>query len=467
MDKKGFLWEIQKCRQKLNLAMFLKMLVFALSVGAMTGILFQLVALWIPFYYVNHYSVAAVIVAVIAAGIVACIKRRTMVQAALAMDSFGFQERIVTAYEHLEEDSKFLQLQREDAMRQLQAHKERIQIPVMPSSKKLLGIAVLFAVMIGLAFVPAKTKEQAKELKQVREEAKEKEKEVEEVVEGLEELEQQETLTPEQLAALQEMLESMQSSMTEYQQVTSAEMLATANEKLEYKYGDMSNQLANLAESIQSGATSSVATAEAMQAMSQQLQQMSGNQSLVSNQGSNSGSNGQNGQSGQSNNNSNNGQNGQSGNSQNGQNSNGQQGNGQQGNGQNGQSGNGQSGQGGNGGNGSGNGSGNGTGNGTGNGQGNGQGAGQGRGEGSSNTMHDYVSIPNAIVDSGNLTGTAQNHDNSEFFRTQNGLAWEGAHVSYDTVIGQYEQNAYEGISTGQYPSGMESVIKDYFASFN
>ena len=28
-------------------------------------------------------------------------------------------------------------------------------------------------------------------------------------------------------------------------------------------------------------------------------------------------------------------------------------------------------------------------------------------------------------------------------------------------------ENAYEGIATGRYPSGMENVIKEYFASFN
>ncbi len=462
MEKKEFLKEIHICRRKMNRALLLRILVFALCVGAGVGILFQLIALLTPFYYVNYYSAAAVLLAILVAFVAAYMKRCTMKQAALTMDSFGFQERIVTAYEHLEEEGKLLQLQREDAMRQLQTHKTRIQIPVMPSRKKLVYVVALFAVMVGLAFVPAKTKEQAKELQQVREEAKEKEKEIEEVVEGLKELEQQEALTPEQLAALQEMLEGMQSSMKEYQQANSMEMLATANEKLEYKYGEMSSQLAELAASLESGATASVATAEAMQAMSKQLQAMSGTQALASNQGNN-------GQNGQSGNNQNSGQGGQSGQVGNNQgNQSGSQ-NGQNGNGQNGQAGqNGQgSGQGGQGGNGQGQGNGQGSGTGTSTGQGSGTGSGMGRGEGSSDALHDYVSIPNAIIDSGNLTGTAQNHDNSEFFRTQNGLSWEGTPVSYDAVIGQYEQNAYEGISAGQYPSGMEDVIKDYFASFN
>lgn len=460
MERREFLKEIQHCRRKLNLALCLKLLVFALAVGAAVGILFQVIALLLPFYYVNHYCVAAVVLGVTVALAASYLKRATMKQTALVMDSFGFQERIVTAYEHLDEDGRLLELQRADAMRQLQAHKESVRIPIMPPGKKLVGTLVLFGIMIGLAFVPAKTKEQAIQLHQVQEEAGEKEKEIEEVMEGLEELEKQETLTPEQLAELQEMLESLQTSMTEYQQAISQEMLATANEKLEYKYGDMSSQLANLAASLKNGATASTTTAEAMQNMANQLQQMSSNQSLASNQGSNVGQDGQDSQNGQSGSEQNSGQNsGQNGQSGTGQSSgqNGQSGNGQ-GSGQSGQSGqNGQSGQG----------DGQGSGNGSGSGSGSGNGSDSGRGEGSSNNTHDYVSIPNAIMDSGNLTGTAQNHEDSDFFRTQNGLAWEGNHVSYDTVIGAYEQNAYEGISTGQYPSGMENVIKDYFASFN
>lgn len=77
------------------------------------------------------------------------------------------------------------------------------------------------------------------------------------------------------------------------------------------------------------------------------------------------------------------------------------------------------------------------------------------------------MSVPNAIADSESLTGNAYDHDASEYFRAQNGLSWEGNHVSHEAVIGSYERNAYEGIAAGKYPSGMENVIKEYFASFN
>ncbi len=223
-------------------------------------------------------------------------------------------------------------------------------------------------------------------------------------------------------------------------------MLAAASQKLDYKYQNMADQMSSLAQSLQNGASVSAASLEAMQEMAQQLQKMGGQQ-LAQNGQNGNGNNGQNGQG----ENGQNGQNGQNGNGNNGQN--GQNGNGQGGQGQNGQSGqgNGQDGDG-QGGQGNGNGDGNG---------------GNGRGTGSSDNAHDYVSVPNAIADSENLTGNAGNHDDSDFFRAQNGLSWEGEHISHEAVIGSYEQNAYEGISAGKYPSGMEDIIKEYFASFN
>ena len=445
MDRKEFLSIIHGYRRKLNAAVFLKTLAFAVSVGCGAGILLQAVSFITPMYYVNIYSGIAVVLAVAAAAIVSLMKRSTMQHTALVMDGYGFKERIVTAYEHLENEDAIYVLQRRDAMEQLKLHRDRIRIPLMPDWKKVVLPVLLLAVMIGLAFVPSTVRDQAGELHRIRQEVREKEEEIEEVIEELEKLEEQgqEALTPEQLASMQEMVESLKSSMGEYQKVSSADALRAAGEKLNYKYENMSGMLSDLAQSVQSDALASAMSAESMQAMADKLQQMSGKNPSGQNHLAS----------------------GQNQNSQNGQGQ-GSQGNGQSGKGNGQGSGNtGQKGQG------SGSGSGNGQGqDGQGNGQnGNadGEGTGLGRGTGTANNAHDYVSIPNDIADSGNLKGNAVDHYNSEYYRAQNGLSWEGEHVSYEAVIGSYEQNAYEGIASGRYPSGMENVIKDYFASFN
>ena len=451
MSQREFLDIIRAFRRRLNLSGFLKKLVFALSVGAGAGILFQAAAFLTPLYYADLYTAAALLTAVVTATAAFLMRCSTMEQTALVMDSFGFQERIITAYEHLKEEGALFTLQREDAMEQLKAHKDRIRIPLWPDRRRVALSAALLAAVIGLALTPSLMKDRAQELHKIQQDARDKEKEIEEILEELEELEEleQETLTPEQLAALQEMMESLQSSLVEYSQVSSAEALQAAEEKLNYKYENMSSQMSDLAQSIQNGATVSPVSAESLQAMADKLQEMSGNpstggSSLASNQEQNDQGNDQNGQG-------------------DGQGSG--QGDGQ-GDGQGSGQGDGQgSGQGD--GQGSGQGDGQGDGQGSGQGDGQGSGSGPGRGTGSTNTSRDYVSIPNSIADSGNLTGNAVNHNDSEYFRDQNGLSWEGTHISHEAVIGSYEQNAYEGIAAGRYPSGMEDVIKEYFSSFH
>lgn len=465
MEKKEFLRSIKACGKKLNRAEVAKNLVFSLSVGAVVGILFQIVAFFTPLYRANFCSLLALIIAILTALIISLLRRKTMYQVALYMDSFGFQERIVTAYEHLDEVGKMVELQRRDAISRLEAHKERIKVPLLKGWKAPTIMCLLLITMVVLMFLPSEMKKMAEELHMVREEAEEKEEELKEVLESMESL-QQESLTPEQLATLQEMMESLQASMQEYHNAESKEMVETANQKLDYKYDNMSQQLMDMADLMQSGANVSPQSMEAMQQMAERIQELGesgmqeGATSLADNQGANNGQSegGQNGNEtgNQQNQGQNPGQNGQNGNNQNA--------------GQNGQNSNGQSqgqlnGQG----QGSGNGQGSSQGNsqGQGNSSGQGEGSGNGRGEGSGTAPHDYVSIPNEIMDTGNLSGNADGHENSDYFRTQSGLSWEGNHVSHEAVIGSYEKNAYEGIASGRYPSGMEDVIKEYFASFN
>ncbi len=428
----------------MNIADFLKKSVFALSIGAGVGIIFQAVAFFVPLYYVGLYMILAFILAEVSVLVVMLIRRTTMEQAALRMDGFGFEERIVTAYEHLDREGELVGLQREDAMKQLREHKDRIKIPLMPSVKRIVPLLLLLVISVGLSLLPSEAKDRAEELHGIKEEAREKEDEIEKIIDALEQLEQEE-LTKEQQDALHEMTESLESSLSEYQQAVSEQMLETASQKLDYKYEDMSGQLSDIIQDLQNGASVSIASADAMQELEEQFKNMR-DMRRAQGDGSNAGQGGADGD-GQK------GQKGDDGSGQNGQGGDGD-GNGQNGQGSNGD-GNGQGGQ-----SGDGNGSGQ-------NGQGDGSGSGSGRGDGSSATPHDYVSVPNAVADSGNLTGNAGSHETSDYFRAQTGLNWEGAHTSYEAVIGSYEQNAYEGIAAQRYPSGMEEIIKEYFAGFN
>ncbi len=429
MEQRAFVKMIHAFQRRMNIASVLQKSIAALCIGAAAGILFQAAALVVPFYYASLYSGLALALSLLTALVLAYVKRISPEQAALAMDSFGFDERIITAYECLGQESVLVRLQREDAMNQLAEHQDRIRLALLPSWKKPVLLLGFLAVMSGLALLPSAVKERARELHEVRKEAREQMKELDELASSLDKLAQEE-ISQEQKNTLQEMLGSLEASRTEFEQADSAKLLSAATNKLEYKYAMMGSELEEFAKRLRDGVAASPMTAESMQVLAERMQELGGMQ-LAKGTGAQTGSN----------------QQGQSG-SQNGQGSSGSQA-GQNGNGsQNGQNGSGsQTGQSGN--------------------QMSDHSKGSGRGVGSDSTPHDYVSVPNDITDSGNLTGNAANHEASEYFRAQNGLGWEGEHTTYESVLGSYEQKAYEGIDAGQYPSNMEEVIKEYFSSFN
>lgn len=429
MEQRAFVKMIHAFQRRMNIASVLQKSIAALCIGAAAGILFQAAALVVPFYYASLYSGLALVLSLLTALVLAYVKRISPEQAALAMDSFGFDERIITAYECLGQEGVLVRLQREDAMNQLAEHQDRIRLALLPSWKKPVLLLGFLAVMSGLALLPSAVKERARELHEVRKEAREQMKELDELASSLDKLAQEE-ISQEQKNTLQEMLGSLEASRTEFEQADSAKLLSAATNKLEYKYAMMGSELEEFAKRLRDGVAASPMTAESMQVLAERMQELGGMQ-LAKGTGAQTGSN----------------QQGQSG-SQNGQGSSGSQA-GQNGNGsQNGQNGSGsQTGQSGN--------------------QMSDHSKGSGRGVGSDSIPHDYVSVPNDIADSGNLTGNVANHEASEYFRAQNGLGWEGEHTTYESVLGSYEQKAYEGIAAGQYPSNMEEVIKEYFSSFN
>ena len=381
-----------------------------------------------------------------------------MREAAQQIDTFGLKERVQTAYEQMADESPLAGMQRHDAAEQLQKKLDakQIRIRLLPSRRHLAAAFLSLAVAAALAFVPSQARELANTRHAIHQEAKEKQKELSELADAIEKMDTSE-LTDEQKARLAKLKEALDRSMQELARADSKEALAAAQSKLGFKYEQTSQSLMELADALSKDGKAALeqiaemarAAAEANGQSSAQGNSQSGTQSASN--GSASGtpgtSNGNTGNTGDGS-----GENGQnSGNSSNGNSSNGNNSDGNN-------SGSGD---------GSGNGSGTGNGSGSGNGNGNGNGSGSGRGTGSGGGRHDYVSVPNATGNDDNLTGNKTGNENGNSYRAQNGMVWEGDHVSLDSVISDYTKDAYEGLSTGKYPSGMEDVIKDYFKNLS
>ena len=457
-ERKELLQAIRRSRRKLNIAKLIDTCVFCLAYAGVAAIVLEAVSLWIPFYYV-HLCVGIVIgIALIVGIIYAVIKRTSMREAAQQIDTFGLKERVQTAYEQMADESPLAGMQRHDAAEQLQKKLDakQIRIRLLPSRRHLAAAFLSLAVAAALAFVPSQARELANTRHAIHQEAKEKQKELSELADAIEKMDTSE-LTDEQKARLAKLKEALDRSMQELARADSKEALDAAQSKLGFKYEQTSQSLMELADALSKDGKAALeqiaemarAAAEANGQSSAQGNSQSGTQSASN--GSASGtpgtSNGNTGNTGDGS-----GENGQnSGNSSNGNSSNGNNSDGNN-------SGSGD---------GSGNGSGTGNGSGSGNGNGNGNGSGSGRGTGSGGGRHDYVSVPNATGNDDNLTGNKTGNENGDSYRAQNGMVWVGDHVSLDSVISDYTKDAYEGLSTGKYPSGMEDVIKDYFKNLS
>ncbi|MDE6949781.1 MAG: hypothetical protein K2P64_02535, partial [Lachnospiraceae bacterium] len=247
MDTRKYLLEqIRICRRKLNLAKLLDYGALYAAAGGVAGIFFEFISLIRPFYYADAAAAGcfgAGLLAGICRGIV---KRADMKQAAGKLDSFGLQERMLTAYENRDREDKISALQRQNAFDCFEQMKERIKIPIIPDKRRILALLVAAAAVIGMSFLPSEARNQADLRHQVKEQAKEEKEELEAFLEALEGVDM-ESLTEEQKAKLKELIDTMELSREELDRADSGESLAAATQRLDYKYGQAAQSLGQIA----------------------------------------------------------------------------------------------------------------------------------------------------------------------------------------------------------------------------
>lgn len=446
MDEKSYLIrKIKAFKGMKNSAVLLDAVLVGLAVSGVPAAALEFFSIFFPFYPV-HFAAAGCFLMGVAAGLVfAIIRRIDMKSAARYMDSFGLGERVLTAYENLHRPEEIYALQRTDTISHVKEQEENLKVRICPPGRHFTAFALSVCMVLLFALIPSQAKDTARERHEVTLEAKEQEKELEKELSNLKKADTS-SLTREQKQALKELQESLKLSMEALKTVKSKEALAEEKQKLTYKY-DAAEEL--LAENTK-------ASAQDFAGIGSENGENTGNQDKGSGDTSGDESN--------ASGNSGNGNSTQDAGAGSGNNSNGA-GSSQS---ENSSENNDSSQSGSSNGEGSGNGTGgNGNGSGSGVGNGNGSGSGSGRGTGSSDTGHDYVSIPNKVGNDSSIAGNKGDSKDSDYYRAKNGLAWEGEHVSVDSVIGDYTKDAYESIASGRYPKGMESVIRDYFQSLN
>ncbi len=472
MSEKEFIKRcIKETRGKLARAAFLKHVLAGLTAGLAAAALTEGISLIIPFYF-SHLLAVLFTAAGLTGGIIySLLHKKSEKDAAVLLDSFGLKERVITALEHEDEDDETAVLLRRDAAETLRRRMPGIKIKTGPWLTRIM----LFLCMLMLAFCAAFTetpaKEQAAETHEVKKEAKVKKEEIEKTVDVLKELEAAE-LTEGERTELSQMLESLDSSIAEMQDVATAEDLKTASDKLDYRYEAIANGLERMKEEAEakeragengsaSGNSAGKMTSEMLADAMDKLGDSS--DAFAKADGKNEGGEGKDGENGNGEGEGD-GENGNgSGEGQNGKDGENGDGTGEGQNGKDGENGDGKDGE-----NGSGEGQ-NGKDGANGNGNskdGSNGGAGQSD-YGHGNAEGDYVSLDNPTGDDSALSGKRDKEGDSKITRDNSGIGFEGEHVKLENVIGEYSKKAYEGIEKGTYPSGMEDVIKDYFSSFD
>ncbi len=251
--------QFEKCRRRMNFAKILDQGIGYAAAGGLFGALCEVISLFRPFYY-SHLAAGLLFMAGFLAGAVhAFLHRADLIQAARRLDSYGFQERMVTACQLLGQENEFARMQRQDAFLYYERQKDRIRIPLWPCKRHIQAFLLAAVLVMGLGFIPSP----AGIRHQVKKEARDEVDKLKELIEALQGVDP-ESLTKEQQQWLSELSEALQLSREELAKAASWESLASAQEKLNYKYGQTARGLENLAGQLGDPGAAGIADAQAL-----------------------------------------------------------------------------------------------------------------------------------------------------------------------------------------------------------
>ena len=203
---------VKNARKRLCKIRFYKVLLLFIIMGLCVWGLFQTIALIVPFYGATVYGILACMLVIIAGVIIAIVKYPSMKDAALKLDSKGFNERITTAMELRGKKDIFSMLQKNDAIQKTESVSVRKLFPY--NIKKIMFLFLFLSSMYVLttAMIPAKTKEIAQEQHVIEQEKKTAEEELEELVS---EIKQSHELSTEEIERLNEILDEAKEELKE------------------------------------------------------------------------------------------------------------------------------------------------------------------------------------------------------------------------------------------------------------
>jgi hypothetical protein len=211
-DNKVFLGLLKKIRFRIGLGKAVNNLLLALTAALAFGAAAAVVSWLIPIY--NLYYWIAIVSGAICIGSIlfSLVKRPSLYNAALTIDSYGLNERTVTAFELIENDEDFSEFQKRDALEHLKRLDYKQHIKLVPNFKYALAVLILLTAITVSAFIPNPMREVAIErhtLSELKKEEMNKVKKVEK------ELAKNDKLTPIEKAELNKKLTELKKDLKE------------------------------------------------------------------------------------------------------------------------------------------------------------------------------------------------------------------------------------------------------------
>lgn len=490
--------KIQEARRRITMVLLADYLLLGLTVGMGAAALIMVITLFVPVYYAPIFAAASVVSGLITGFVITLVNRPDMRRSALLLDSKGFSERVITAYERAGKEDAFSMLLKQDTKEKMTGFRAKNAFPMKPVARRLAVFCILAVILCVSGLIDSPARKQARQNHAIAMEAK---KEAEKLKDALEKIEKQEELSAQEQEELKELFEE---AKKEFKEAQSSEELEKAKERLAKKIEqemkelltedkkdtaralldmamemnpDLSeeekkqisealNELSELSEDVKDAleqakkdgleslseeelaelsaklaeAAAKLTDEELAAALSKAASAMSAEDleaalaALSDAQGDMIAA------------------------ALDGDGTMSLAGLGSgTGNGQGAGAGNGGSGQG------------TGTGSGTGAGDGSGGGWYNGGSQGSQSQetyQGDYVSVPENYQDNDNLTGTPTDGD-SYIQEGGPSVTWDGIRMDYQKVIRDYQKRAYERMESGRYPTDYQDAIREYFENLN
>lgn len=175
--------KIRRIRDRLHTASIINCMLIGAAAALCLGIMLVAAARFIPIYNVYLMVLKTIGAAVLTAFLYSAFKTPKDAYAALKADSFGLNERTITAFELEGSESAFAVLEKRDALKHLNKLDYKKEIPLKPNKRYLVICVLLTAVLALSGFIPNPTAAKAEELHKLKAKIIQQQKKVDKLAE--------------------------------------------------------------------------------------------------------------------------------------------------------------------------------------------------------------------------------------------------------------------------------------------